>query len=400
MNYVSTLLKNKKVDQKIYSKDGSQQTLLLDGTDVVSLMLRSGIVIVDHDSHSLFLARYQLDEAEARGARRGVWADESTAQLIDVSRALHVVQNTLQEDGLMIKPSLASGIIDHGVSIEFSTNVPAFLWVASGTGAYAPYAGPITISAETELRVRAESEVQSLTGSLYSAESFQSYAVRKSRYADLRISEVYPSPNRGEREWVELWNPTDETISLLGWSIDDALDAGSKPVVFSHTVSLAPDERRIFDGLSIAWNNSGDHVRLIDPNGRVSDGVTYGLVKKGRAVAVTFDRNGVPLGECTTVHATPRQSNRCAEEQKTAKKLSTKKRGTSKKARSHAVRYVNVEEEDGKELQPMRSQFRALLLGSGSTTASSSYPFIVFSIVISITFALSLGLFRYRKKRH
>ncbi len=388
MNYVSTLLENKKVDQKIYSKDGVQQTLLLDGTDVVSLMLRSGIVIVDHDSHSLFLARYQLDEAEARGARRGVWADESTTQLIDASRALDVTRNIIQEDGLMIKPSLASGIIDHGVSVEFSTNVPAFLWVADGTGSYIPYHHPITIVHDTDLRIRAESEVQSSSGLSYTIESFQSYAVRKSRYPLLKISEVYPSPNSGEKEWVELWNPTSETVSLLGWSVDDALDTGSRPAVFSQNVSLAPGERRIFDDLSIAWNNTGDRVCLIDPNGQIRDDVSYGSVKKGRAVAVTFDRNGERLGECMTVHATPGESNRCATEQKPAKKLSTKKGGSSKKARSHTVRYVNVEEQSESDHTP-RDIFGIIL----NSRVSTEHSFYWLYVGLIVSFSVSLSIF-------
>lgn len=43
------------------------------------------------------------------------------------------------------------------------------------------------------------------------------------------INEFYPSPNSGEQEWVELYNPSDVALDISNWIIDDVPNGGNKP---------------------------------------------------------------------------------------------------------------------------------------------------------------------------
>jgi hypothetical protein len=270
-----------------------------------------------------------------------MWANGETMELVDDVRSAESQRTILEKDGLHVIFSTDPGIVEAGTAIAVSTNVPADLAVAVDTGALLPYAGPIVLDHDATIRVEAVAHVQSSTGSLITMKSTEHFYMLKNRYPTLRVSEAYPSPKTGETEWVEVWNPTDGTIPLAGWSIDDVADGGSRPVPFPIDAALAPGEYRRIDGLSIVWNNDGDDVRLIAPNGKTSDETSYGPVKKGTGVAMTFGSNGRPLGSCATVHATPGAPNRCAEAPpKIAKKKASKK--TVATARKHEVRYRNL----------------------------------------------------------
>ena len=43
------------------------------------------------------------------------------------------------------------------------------------------------------------------------------------------MSEIFPSPESGEAEWVEFWNRTSRDVSLAGWQLDDIQNGGSRP---------------------------------------------------------------------------------------------------------------------------------------------------------------------------
>lgn len=351
IDYVSVLHENKKFDQNLYSIGGDSSSLFLGGTDIASLLLREGFAFVDRDDVSPFSLTYVLHEDEARNARRAAWANAERIAMIDEARRIEELRSTVSREGLKIIPSLKSGIVQAGDVLQITTNVPALVSVAIGSGSLAPYASPIVVDRDLDVRIVAESEVQTASGYSMIVNSFQSYHMLKSRYPRLFISEVYPSPAKGESEWVEFFNPTDEIVSLVGWSVDDVEDAGSKPDPFGPGDALLPGERKIFSGSTVAWNNGGDSVRLIDPRGHVSHEIQYGSIKTGRAVAVSFGADGDALGQCPTVRPTPGGQNRCADEPVIAKKKSTatKKMVTTRIAQM-AVRYRNAvfHEEDAR----------------------------------------------------
>lgn len=83
------------------------------------------------------------------------------------------------------------------------------------------------------------------------------------------ISEFVSDPISGEREWVELYNRSDEVIDLDGWQLLE----GSEQVTKLDGV-LLPDTYIVFKKSSL--NNSGDQLVLRAPDQVVVDSVTYG----------------------------------------------------------------------------------------------------------------------------
>jgi hypothetical protein len=55
-------------------------------------------------------------------------------------------------------------------------------------------------------------------------------------YQNIYLSEVYPNPQTGENEWVEIYNDNDFIVNLNNWYIDDIEDGGSSPKKFSLTI--------------------------------------------------------------------------------------------------------------------------------------------------------------------
>lgn len=85
------------------------------------------------------------------------------------------------------------------------------------------------------------------------------------------INEIIPQPATGtDDEFIELYNFSDETIDLSGWQIDDS-EGGSKPFLIPQSTFLIPGEYLVFQKslTRISLNDSGDSVRLIDPNGDI-----------------------------------------------------------------------------------------------------------------------------------
>ncbi|MBI4023145.1 lamin tail domain-containing protein [Candidatus Berkelbacteria bacterium] len=102
---------------------------------------------------------------------------------------------------------------------------------------------------------------------------------------DLVITEVFPAPTGGQAEWVELTNQGTEPVALAGWQLDDDPDGGSVPYQFPAALSILPGASIVISGTdsSLALNNSGDQVILLDPTGSQVDAVTYGLARSGES---------------------------------------------------------------------------------------------------------------------
>ncbi len=108
----------------------------------------------------------------------------------------------------------------------------------------------------------------------------------------IRITEIYPSPPTGSSEWLELWNATQSTIALEGWTLKDASGATTKlaGTILAAGYFLVSDPKGYL-------NNSGDTVTLFDPAGNLIETVTYPTVKRGEA----YTRDG----ETWTMTTTP-----------------------------------------------------------------------------------------------
>ena len=107
----------------------------------------------------------------------------------------------------------------------------------------------------------------------------------------LLITEFIPIPGEGWSEFIEMYNPTHQTIDLTGWAIADnasgsALKQPAELPPNKYAV-LAPDSSVFFEFeipattpylIPETWrslNNSSDEIKLIDPAQRIIDSLAY-----------------------------------------------------------------------------------------------------------------------------
>ena len=138
----------------------------------------------------------------------------------------------------------------------------------------------------------------------------------------IRINEVLIKPhydwegkggvNTGD-EFIELINIGPGTVFLKGWYLDDLPGSGSKPYKI-RGFTLKPGSMMAFFNTRthVTLNDSGDTVRLLDPNGNVVDEITYLRVS---AYNLSFGR--LPDGSGTLKYGlwpTPHEPNILFEE--------------------------------------------------------------------------------------
>ena len=88
------------------------------------------------------------------------------------------------------------------------------------------------------------------------------------------INEVLPNPESGGTEWVELFNPTAESVDLSSWSLVDK--AGTVVAVSAGTI-MQPNGFAIVERGEGWLNNSGyEAVTLKDSTGAVINAMAYG----------------------------------------------------------------------------------------------------------------------------
>jgi hypothetical protein len=89
-------------------------------------------------------------------------------------------------------------------------------------------------------------------------------------------------------EFIELLNLGPNPVNLRGWWLDDIADGGSSPYKLPG-VTLKPGEFAVFfrTRTRIALNDGGDSVRLLSPDQRVIDHISY---KRVRAYNLSYGR--------------------------------------------------------------------------------------------------------------
>jgi hypothetical protein len=104
-------------------------------------------------------------------------------------------------------------------------------------------------------------------------------------YNNIYLSEVMVDPGTEEKEWIEIFNDNDFSVSLNNWFIDDLENSGSTPKIFS----LEIDEKSygVFDLSSSIFNNDGDTVRLLDSNKILKDDFEYQKTETGKTLGRT-----------------------------------------------------------------------------------------------------------------
>lgn len=99
--------------------------------------------------------------------------------------------------------------------------------------------------------------------------------------AKIVISEIYPDPSAGQ-EYVEIYNASDETVVLTGYSLYDVSSPVSgacdkEGLLKNLDGELAPGQWLVITLLSSRLNNDGDKVVLKDSSGIVLDVLSYGV---------------------------------------------------------------------------------------------------------------------------
>ena|GEM_PF-909920 len=102
-------------------------------------------------------------------------------------------------------------------------------------------------------------------------------------YGGVIISEIYPDPAVGLKEFVELYNTTDKDIDLKNWKLDDIPDTGSSTIQTLTGIIPAKGFMLLESGaeLKIGLNNDQDSVILYDPDGKIQSQVDYKNPPKG-----------------------------------------------------------------------------------------------------------------------
>jgi hypothetical protein len=96
----------------------------------------------------------------------------------------------------------------------------------------------------------------------------------------LEITRIYPSPDSGEEEWIEIQNTGDETLTLSSYTLEDSTEkAWTLP-----EDKLEPNEKTKIEGFDFALNNGGDTVTLKTIHGEILDFWEYGDTESGEIV--------------------------------------------------------------------------------------------------------------------
>ncbi|MFH2105340.1 MAG: lamin tail domain-containing protein [Parcubacteria group bacterium] len=109
--------------------------------------------------------------------------------------------------------------------------------------------------------------------------------------SDVILTEFLPNPTGSDTddkgEFVEIHNKGATTVDLASWQLDDE-EGGSSPHTIPDDTVIKPGEYLAFyrGETKLSINNSGDSVRILHPDGKVADSVTYeGKAEDGQTYA-------------------------------------------------------------------------------------------------------------------
>jgi micrococcal nuclease len=334
-NYIIALLLNKKIDLQFDSikKDKYGRMLAYvfkDGTDIQQQLLIHGLAYAYREYPVGREDEYAAYEELARSKNIGLWKDQALTAYYDAKIAEQERWRSIQLHGLSLKADIPEGIVASGSSIHFKFSQPAQLYASINNGPYLSISGSLLVASNETIRAYAEADSTD-AGSIRSEPIQKTYIVDANapKHA-VRISEVYPSPAKGETEWIELQNKTENDVSVGGWMLDDTASGGSLPWRIPANTEIPAAGYLLFSKqlTGISLNNSGDAARLLDPAGKQLDSLTFGSMKTGRAIAW----NEATATTCLTDSPTPLGSNICTIKNKKSTQVKKIKKGIKAKS--------------------------------------------------------------------
>jgi len=129
----------------------------------------------------------------------------------------------------------------------------------------------------------------------------------RSAFADsVVLNEIMAKPPSGEKEWVELYNTSDDNTDLSNWSLTEKTSSGN---IISHSLPaiILPGQNTCFyEFSSSSLNDDNDTVSLIDQNSSLIDNYAYTSAIQGK----TYSR--IPDGGSWTTNNTPTKPSACS----------------------------------------------------------------------------------------
>ncbi|MDD3897290.1 MAG: lamin tail domain-containing protein, partial [Candidatus Peribacteraceae bacterium] len=289
---------------------------LVGGDMVQRQLLRHGLAYAYLRFPFLRADEFAALEEEARAARLGLWSDDEAAREITMITEEVEEEIVLEEEGLTLTVDPSSGRVASGTLVTFTPSVTADLYLSTNSGAFAAFSGTFIVTEDVSIAAFATRESSGST--LVTETVCVTYLLERASYdLEVTIDEVYPSPNSGEVEWIELSNLTPHDVQLGGWMLDDARGRGSRPWVIPGDIVVPASGSIILteEQTGLAMNNDGDEVWLVSPDGLVGVMGEYGQVKKGRGVVFapqTGNRElgvGIGNGKDTQPHVSERAAD-------------------------------------------------------------------------------------------
>lgn len=108
-----------------------------------------------------------------------------------------------------------------------------------------------------------------------------------SQTGNIILTEFMPNPDEG-KEWAEVYNPGSFEINISSWKIDD-IEGASSPYTIPKGTKISAKSYKVFT-FSSKLNNSGDSIRLLNPDGKIIE--TYSFKKTVKGVAFAKDTGG------------------------------------------------------------------------------------------------------------
>lgn len=130
------------------------------------------------------------------------------------------------------------------------------------------------------------------------------------------FNEILPSPEGAdaENEWIELFNENGFAVGLSGWQIKDSVGR-SQIYTFPEGTEINSKGFLVLirPKTNITLNNDGDSLKLIQPNGKVIDEISYEKAPRGNSFNLTY--SGWVWNNIPTPNAKNGQSTQIAEEE-------------------------------------------------------------------------------------
>jgi len=239
--------------------------LLFDGTNFNGELIRQGYAYAYLRFPFALSELFAAYEAEARRFKLGLWADEE-------------IVFVLRQEGIIPDDSgtALSDVQSEEMAAENQSSATGAIITSSG----ATMTGEIVAIDPELVAARHALPLQVLPPDIH------------------LFSEILPNPPKEGPlhdlgEYIELFNPTDELISLAGLILDDDPMSSSKPKTFGDDYVIEPHGYLLLCNgtgcdlpLKVTLNNDGEEISLTIPDGTVIDQATYPKMKRGEVLAL------------------------------------------------------------------------------------------------------------------